>query len=82
MEFVTQSAAVVSLTQAAKTEILSWKGVPANTIIEVIPCSVDMTHFSRADIDTAAIKQVQTEVWGKQQQLQKSPEKFCCMWVP
>ncbi|HMS51311.1 MAG: glycosyltransferase [Sphingobacteriales bacterium] len=72
LEFVTQSAAVVSLTQAAKTEILSWKGVPANTIIEVIPCSVDMTHFSRADIDTAAIKQVQTEVWGKQQQLQKS----------
>lgn len=46
VEFINRSAAVVSLTDAGKKEILKWKGVKINADkISVIPCCVDTELF-------------------------------------
>lgn len=46
MAFLTKSAATVSLTNAGKKEIESWKSLPSSIDIEVIPCCVDLSLFN------------------------------------
>lgn len=51
-QFLQESDAIVSLTENAKTEILSWNGiriVPEK--ISVIPCCTDLAFFSQATIN-------------------------------
>lgn len=52
IEFLSNADHTVSLTQNAKDEILSWKQFQNKNIpIEVIPCCVDLDHFSIKNID-------------------------------
>jgi len=44
-EFLEQADAIVSLTERAKTEMLSWKHINKPLEITVIPCCVDTTLF-------------------------------------
>jgi glycosyltransferase involved in cell wall biosynthesis len=46
VDFLTQSAATISLTNAGKKEIESWKTLPSSIDIEVIPCCVDLSLFN------------------------------------
>jgi glycosyltransferase involved in cell wall biosynthesis len=48
--FLTKSAATVSLTNAGKKEIESWKSLQSSIDIEVIPCCVDLSLFNRDKI--------------------------------
>lgn len=57
-EFLTESDAIISLTENAKSEILSWKGINIHDKkITVIPCCADLDFFSEKNID--AVKQQQ-----------------------
>ncbi|HTI60195.1 glycosyltransferase [Mucilaginibacter sp.] len=54
LEFVNRSAAIVSLTNAGKNEILNWKGIEINAgKIAVIPCCVDTGLFDIKKIPPA-----------------------------
>ncbi len=56
-EFLLAADQIVTLTHLAREEILRW-ALPGKTLqIEVIPCCVDLDHFSRAKVTT---KQQQT----------------------
>jgi len=57
IEFINQSAAIVSLTNAAKSEILKWKNLQVEPAkITVIPCCVDTALF---DLDKVTTDQQQ-----------------------
>ncbi|MEW6468153.1 MAG: glycosyltransferase [Bacteroidota bacterium] len=45
-EFLNNADFVISLTETGKNELLSWKGVKRPPAVEVIPCCVDLDHFS------------------------------------
>jgi glycosyltransferase involved in cell wall biosynthesis len=45
-DFICESDYIVSLTENAKTEILSWPLEKKNLQIQVIPCCADLKHFS------------------------------------
>ena len=52
IEFLTYADYTISLTEKAKQIIHTWKEIPHQPIpIEVIPCSVDINHFSIKKID-------------------------------
>ena len=56
IEFLNESASIVSLTHAAKVEILTWRGIKFNSAkITVIPCCVDTMLFDPAAIDLAKL---------------------------
>lgn len=54
--FLQQSAQVISLTHAAKNEILTWKMHKPSSPITVIPCCVDFNLFNVKNIQTAEQK--------------------------
>lgn len=57
-EFLTESDAIVSLTDSGKQEILSWKGIKLSAKkITVIPCCADLDLFSLKNI--SAVRQQQ-----------------------
>jgi len=56
--FINESDYIVSLTENAKTEILSWPIAKDNLQIQVIPCCADLHHFSKNNI-----KNEELEVW-------------------
>ncbi|MGQ0827001.1 MAG: glycosyltransferase [Bacteroidota bacterium] len=52
IEFLSNADHIISLTQNAKNEILSWKQFQQKPLsIEVIPCCVDLDLFSNNNID-------------------------------
>ena len=59
--FLTESAAVISLTTCGKQEIESWK-LPSQSPISVIPCCTDETHFDSAKIDENRVKGIRKEL--------------------
>ncbi|HTF80303.1 MAG TPA: glycosyltransferase, partial [Cytophagales bacterium] len=50
LDFLKVSAHVISLTHAAKAELLSWNVITADKI-QVIPCCADLVHFNIPSID-------------------------------
>ena len=54
-EFLTESEAVVSLTDRGRQVIESWK-LPNQSPISVIPCCTDETHFDPAKVDLDRLK--------------------------
>jgi glycosyltransferase involved in cell wall biosynthesis len=51
-DFLNDSASIVSLTELGKKEILTWKGITFKPgKINIIPCCVDLQHFSETTID-------------------------------
>jgi glycosyltransferase involved in cell wall biosynthesis len=62
IKFLTQADYIISLTENAKKEILSWPSVKNKKLpIEVIPCCVDLNFFSKSNVNA-----------NEQQQLAKS----------
>lgn len=61
--FLQQSAHIVSLTQNAKDEILSWQlsHVSADKI-SVIPCCADLEHFSQNNIDKMQLHSIKKKL--------------------
>ncbi len=58
-DFLTHADHVISLTENAKNEILSWDNIPNQPIkIEVIPCCVDPTLFSEKTIDSDKLNEL------------------------
>jgi glycosyltransferase involved in cell wall biosynthesis len=50
-EFLEEADFTISLTHAAKQEILSWPTLKSNSLsIEVIPCCADLQHFNRQNV--------------------------------
>lgn len=59
VEFLSVADYTISLTQNAKSEILSWKHFQNNPIpIEVIPCCVDLDLFSRKNISEIYLQEL------------------------
>ncbi|MES2566591.1 MAG: glycosyltransferase [Bacteroidota bacterium] len=50
-ELLKESDAIVSLTNKAKSIIINWKLDISEEKINVIPCCVDLVHFSRQNVD-------------------------------
>lgn len=73
--FMTESDAIVSLTNAAKSEILQWNlpNVTADKIT-VIPCCADVNHF-----DYNAVNQADIDNWRKK--LNISPNAFVLSYL-
>jgi len=56
--FMTDSDAIISLTQAAKKEIASWRLQNVdNEKITVIPCCADVKHFDYNNVDSESVAQ-------------------------
>jgi glycosyltransferase involved in cell wall biosynthesis len=54
-QFLAESDAIISLTESAKNEILSWKEYNSGAEkISVIPCCADLDFFSEKNIEPAA----------------------------
>ncbi len=67
-ELLQKSDAIISLTQKAKDIILSWNLGITNNKISVIPCCVDLEHFSTKSLDESkliAIKQKYPQLQNK-----------------
>ena len=60
-EFLTESEAVVSLTDCGKQVIESWE-LPNQSPISVIPCCTDETHFDPAKVDLDRLKALKKEL--------------------
>lgn len=60
-QFLTESAAVVSLTECGEKEILSWK-LANQTPISIIPCCTDEGHFNPSKIEESKQQQIKTEL--------------------
>jgi glycosyltransferase involved in cell wall biosynthesis len=62
-QFMMESNHIISLTDNAKNEILSWNlsGIDKNKI-QVIPCCADLEHFSRNKIDESRLKKWRTDL--------------------
>ena len=54
-KFLTHADAIISLTHAGKEEMLTW-GLPATLPIHVIPCCVDLKHFSDNNINHSLLQ--------------------------
>lgn len=62
-EFLINADAIVSLTQNAKDEILSWKNLPPSIAnIDVIPCCVDMELFDPGKITTEQVASLKNQL--------------------
>lgn len=61
-QFLQEADYTISLTEAARNEISSWKHVPQLAPIEVIPCCADLKHFDPSAVTDAAKDQMRTEL--------------------
>ncbi len=62
-QFLAEADSIISLTENAKQEMLSWKNrSPHPLSIDVIPCCVDMKLFDAAKISTAEIQNKKSEL--------------------
>lgn len=62
--FLESAAYTVTLTHRAKKEIEGWK-LPHQSPISVIPCCVDLAHFSQDRVQSAIIERMKSE-WNLQ----------------
>jgi glycosyltransferase involved in cell wall biosynthesis len=63
LEFLLNADYIISLTQNAKDEILSWKDIKGKSLsIEVIPCCADLDLFSSKHISLQSEKNLKTEL--------------------
>lgn len=62
-QFISESNHIISLTENAKNEILSWNmsGIKPHKI-QVIPCCADLEHFSIKSIDQSILKKWQSNL--------------------
>lgn len=62
-DFLAHADNVISLTENAKNEILSWDNIPNQPInIEVIPCCVDLNLFSKRNIDPDKLSELKEKL--------------------
>lgn len=62
-EFLKESDAIISLTQNAKEEIRSWRGLNTDSAkISVIPCCTDLQFFSGDNVDATAQQQLRKQL--------------------
>src|SRR5690606_6278180 len=61
-EFLVEADRVVSLTHAAKDEILKWDLVSSNDQIAVIPCCTDLSLFDPETVQNSGINHLKTEL--------------------
>jgi glycosyltransferase involved in cell wall biosynthesis len=54
-EFLNQSAAIVSLTETGKTEMLDWKSYSGSVPISVIPCAANFDKFTLVNAESKQI---------------------------
>lgn len=74
-EFLTNADSIISLTENAKSEILSWKNVPNQPLqIDVIPCCVDLDLFDSS-------KSSKDEVLAKKTELGINNSSFILSYV-
>ncbi len=62
IEFLTNADHVISLTEAAKSEILSWPALTKKPQITVIPCCVDTAFFNPEKINTTIREEYKTSL--------------------
>ena len=63
IEFLKNADYTISLTNAAKKEILSWKSLQQSVIpIEVIPCCADLEHFSIQRINASVQQKLRNQL--------------------
>jgi glycosyltransferase involved in cell wall biosynthesis len=63
IQFLEAADQIVSLTEAGKSEMLSWKHINRDlSIIEVIPCCADLNFFSPKNINTELQHQFKEEL--------------------
>jgi glycosyltransferase involved in cell wall biosynthesis len=61
-EFLTYANHTISLTEAGKREIQSWKELPNQPVpIQVIPCCADLDKFSPDNIDQSILKELRAK---------------------
>lgn len=61
-EFLSKADYTVSLTEAGKREIQSWKTLPNQPVpIQVIPCCADLAIFSPENIDQQKLKELRNQ---------------------
>lgn len=63
MDFLENADHTISLTEAGKEIIHSWKHLKKQPVqVEVIPCCADLEHFSRANINQNELLKYRTEL--------------------
>jgi glycosyltransferase involved in cell wall biosynthesis len=61
--FIEESIRIVSLTENAKNEILSWNNkLVKSDKIQVIPCCADLDHFSLKNINNTILNEIKNEL--------------------
>ncbi|MBS1613497.1 MAG: glycosyltransferase [Bacteroidetes bacterium] len=66
-QFFSQADYTISLTDAGKAEIQSWKSIPNQPIpIQVIPCCADLETFSRSNINQTLLLKLRQELGIKE----------------
>ncbi len=61
-EMIIASDAIISLTHKAKQIIIDWNLIINNDKIQVIPCCVDLEHFSRKNINLSHLERIQNQL--------------------
>jgi len=62
LEFFTHADYTISLTEAGKNVIQSWKNIPNQPIpIQVIPCCADLETFNRSSINTGLLAELKAK---------------------
>lgn len=61
-EMIIASDAIISLTHKAKQIIIDWNLIINNDKIQVIPCCVDLEHFSRKNIKLHHLEMLQNQL--------------------
>lgn len=66
-EFLSEADYTISLTEAGKKEIHSWKELKGQPIpIQVIPCCADLKNFSPQNVDQVKLKELRREFFIKE----------------
>lgn len=73
-QFLTEAAAIISLTHNAKEELASWRALKQPLPITVIPCCVDLDLFNPDKIEPSVIK-------AKRTALNIGPEQFVLTYI-
>jgi glycosyltransferase involved in cell wall biosynthesis len=61
-QFLHESSSIISLTEAGKNEILKWKNITITPDkIKIIPCCVDLEHFSDKTLDVKLIEKTKSK---------------------
>ena len=60
-QLLAQADAIVSLTQKAKEIVLNWNNQINPNKVTVIPCCVDLNHFSNSSVNSSKQLEIQTQ---------------------